>query len=304
VRAHHYRLLDYFACVVDHGSMAAAARALHVSTPVVSKAISDLEHAVGETLLLRSRGGQQLTDTGALVYQESAQMQQAAERALAMSTNFNDDLQGRVHVTAPTEIASVVLSPLLLQLRDTHPGITVEVSARDDLVRISDSQCDLAIRAIARGTESATTDSLSSSPLVFVAAPELLQGLAAQDRRSLTRSIKALPFIGFTRRSDNSRFIGRHGKTGKQVTLQATPVVFADNALACKAYALAGLGVAQLMEVSVHNEVRSGALVRLGAEVNFGSVDLDLVYRDRYPAAPARLLAAVLLEHLNTDRVA
>lgn len=286
--------------MVDHGSMAAAARALHVSTPVVSKAISDLEDTVGETLLLRSRSGQQLTDTGALVYQESAQMRQAAERALAMSTTFSDDLQGRVHVTAPTEIASVVLSPLLLQLRSTHPGITVEVSARDDLIRMSDSQCDLAIRAIARGSESPTTDSLSSSPLVFVATPELLQGLTTRDRRSLARSIKALPFIGFTRRSDNTRFIGRHDETGKKVAVQAAPVVFADNALACKAYALAGLGVAQLLEVSVRTEIRSGALVRLGADVNFGSVDLDLVYRDRYPAAPARLLASALLEHLNT----
>ena len=50
--------------VVQCGSMAKAARQLAVSNPVVSKAIADLEHALGVRLLVRSREGMETTVYG------------------------------------------------------------------------------------------------------------------------------------------------------------------------------------------------------------------------------------------------
>src|SRR6202521_2556274 len=50
--------------VVQSGSMAKAANRLAISTPVVSKAISDLEHTVGVRLLDRSVQGVEATMYG------------------------------------------------------------------------------------------------------------------------------------------------------------------------------------------------------------------------------------------------
>jgi DNA-binding transcriptional LysR family regulator len=50
--------------VVQSGSMAKAAKSLAVSTPVVSKTIADLEHAVGVRLLDRSARGIEATMYG------------------------------------------------------------------------------------------------------------------------------------------------------------------------------------------------------------------------------------------------
>src|SRR5262249_31015985 len=55
------RDLHVFSAVVQHGSMAKAARQLGVSHPAVSEVIADLEHALGVRLLDRSAQGVELT---------------------------------------------------------------------------------------------------------------------------------------------------------------------------------------------------------------------------------------------------
>ena len=58
------RDLHVLSAVVQWGSMAKAAQHLAVSQPVVSAAISDLEHAIGVRLLDRSRRGVEPTIYG------------------------------------------------------------------------------------------------------------------------------------------------------------------------------------------------------------------------------------------------
>src|SRR5260370_21052102 len=58
------RDLHILMVVVQRGSMAKAARDLAISQPVVSKAIADLEHTVGVSLLDRTRHGVEPTQYG------------------------------------------------------------------------------------------------------------------------------------------------------------------------------------------------------------------------------------------------
>jgi DNA-binding transcriptional LysR family regulator len=59
--------LQTLTTVVETGSFSAAARALHVSQPAVSRQIALLERQVGSSLLVRSRGGVQPTPAGQLL---------------------------------------------------------------------------------------------------------------------------------------------------------------------------------------------------------------------------------------------
>ncbi len=58
------RLLQVFLAVVDHGSMSAAAAALHRSTASVSEAVAKLEAKLGYPVLVRTAGGSQPTPAG------------------------------------------------------------------------------------------------------------------------------------------------------------------------------------------------------------------------------------------------
>jgi DNA-binding transcriptional LysR family regulator len=59
--------LQTLAMVVETGSFSAAARALHVSQPAVSRQIALLERQLDSSLLVRSRGGVQPTPAGQLL---------------------------------------------------------------------------------------------------------------------------------------------------------------------------------------------------------------------------------------------
>ena len=61
------RDLHILLAVVQSGSMGKAAGQLAMSQPVVSKAVSDMEHALGVRLLDRSRRGVELTTYGRAV---------------------------------------------------------------------------------------------------------------------------------------------------------------------------------------------------------------------------------------------
>ncbi len=60
-------LLEVFVAVVEGGSMSAAAKTKHMSTPTVSESIAKLENLVGESLLVRTSNGCHPTERGSQV---------------------------------------------------------------------------------------------------------------------------------------------------------------------------------------------------------------------------------------------
>jgi len=73
----NFKQLEYFAAVVEEGSISGASRALHVAQPPISRQLSLLEDELGVTLFLRTNKGVALTEAGRCLYQHSRQMFQS-----------------------------------------------------------------------------------------------------------------------------------------------------------------------------------------------------------------------------------
>ena len=56
--------IRYFAAVVEHGSLSAAAKGQYVTVQAVSKAIADLERELGQSLFVRESRGVHPTPFG------------------------------------------------------------------------------------------------------------------------------------------------------------------------------------------------------------------------------------------------
>ncbi|MBY4749693.1 LysR family transcriptional regulator, partial [Burkholderia cepacia] len=78
---HHQ--LRALAAIAEHGSLRAAARAIHLSQPALTKAIRELELDLGVPLVTRNARGAQLTRFGQAVYARArlilAEMQHARD---------------------------------------------------------------------------------------------------------------------------------------------------------------------------------------------------------------------------------
>lgn len=118
-----------FERVVDEGSFAAAARALDMSPPVVTRLIADLESHLGTRLLQRSTRRLALTDAGQAYLARVRRILQDIEEADAVTSAHTQELQGLLRLHAPPVLASYVIAPLLAPFRLMYPNITIDLEA-------------------------------------------------------------------------------------------------------------------------------------------------------------------------------
>ena len=116
-----------FARVVDEGGFAAAARALDLSAPVVTRLVADLEDHLGTRLLQRSTRRLSLTDAGQAYLGRVRNILQDIDEADAVAKSQTHELEGLLRVHSPPVLASYVLGPMLAEFRQRYPKIEIDI---------------------------------------------------------------------------------------------------------------------------------------------------------------------------------
>src|SRR5690606_29500343 len=116
-----------FERVVDEGGFAAAARALDMSPPVVTRLVADLEDHLGVRLLQRTTRRQALTEVGRAYLSRVRGILQEIDEAESIASAHTCELAGVLRVYAPPVLASHVVAPVLAGFRAEHPGIWIEL---------------------------------------------------------------------------------------------------------------------------------------------------------------------------------
>ncbi len=122
------RDLHIFLAVVQRGSMAKAATELAISQPAVSKAIADMEYALGLRLLERSRQGIEPTMYGrALIkrgYAVFDELQQGVEELAFLS----DPTVGKLRIGSSESIAAGLLPVVIDRFSRQYPRVQLNVA--------------------------------------------------------------------------------------------------------------------------------------------------------------------------------
>jgi LysR family nitrogen assimilation transcriptional regulator len=121
----HLRTLRYFVAVADAGSLTAAAAAIPIAQPALTRQMRDLEAELGVRLLQRLPRGVRLTQAGVTVYE-------AAQRMLGESDRMGQKLaRGQLREAATVVVgASPTLAGLLV------PGVFESCSSMLDRVTL------------------------------------------------------------------------------------------------------------------------------------------------------------------------
>ena len=142
------RRLRSLCAIADHGSLTGAAAALDFTQPAVSQHLAALEAEVGAPLVVRSRGGAELTAAGALLVEHA----RAALDRLALAELQVADLvergQRRVrlaaHSSALTRLVPLAVADLRRRLPDAEVTVT-ECGPRKALAKLRKGDIDLAV---------------------------------------------------------------------------------------------------------------------------------------------------------------
>jgi DNA-binding transcriptional LysR family regulator len=125
------RDLHVFSMVVQHGSMAKAARHLGVSHPAISEVIADLEHMLGVKLLDRSARGIEPTIYGAAVLKRSAAVFDELRQTIKDVEFLCDASKGEVRIGCMEAPWFTLLPDALRRFSKQYPGIEVHTDLID-----------------------------------------------------------------------------------------------------------------------------------------------------------------------------
>ena len=125
------RLMQYYLAVVREGNISAAAEALHVSQPALSRQMKDLEDELGVTLFQRGSRRITLTEEGMILRKRAEEMLRLMQLTEAELTQARDTVTGEIHIGAGESHAFHFLSRAAGQLMREHPGVRVHVVSGD-----------------------------------------------------------------------------------------------------------------------------------------------------------------------------
>lgn len=168
--------IPVFVAVAEAGSFANAAEKLHLTRSAISKIISRLEERLGVMLFLRTTRSQSLTDEGVLFYEHCRQALATIHSAEALLESGKVQASGRLRVSMPVLFGHLCIAPLLTELAQQHPQLTLELSFSDRRVDLIDEGFDLAIRiGTLPDSSSLVGRQLGQHGMTFCASPSYLQ---------------------------------------------------------------------------------------------------------------------------------
>lgn len=161
--------------VARTGTLAAAADTLGLNYTTVARRIQRAEAAAGEVLFHRQPDGYLATETGRLVAEKAAEMDQQAESLFRGLRGSDQSLRGKLVLTAPQLLIGPHVAPVLDQFSKRHPEIDIQLRATNDLLNLNTREADIAIRISRTPGDALTGLRLCEQQVASFAAPSVAQ---------------------------------------------------------------------------------------------------------------------------------
>lgn len=168
-------LARIFVKVIQLGGFTKAAEVLKIPKSTVSKAITRLEKETGTKLLLRTTRSQTLTAAGRAYYETCLEPIQILEDAQKSLYGHDSIIAGHVKLTAPEDLGSQVIAPIVGELCRHHPKLSFELHYTDKLVDLIKEGFDLAVRIGPLRESGLKIKPAGEVILILVAAPSYLE---------------------------------------------------------------------------------------------------------------------------------
>lgn len=251
--------LLYFAKVAEHGSFAAAGRALGLPKSKLSRRVAGLEDRLGVRLLHRSSRSLALTEVGRAYLHHCKAMLVEAEAAEEAAALVHAEPRGVVRVTCPVALLAVRMGDMFADFLVRHPRIELHLEETNRRVDVIGEGIDLAVRVRPPPLEDSglVMRVLSDRGQCLVAAPALLDRLGAPGEPADLARFPSLD-LGLPQSEHLWRLCGPDGAT---VEVRHQPRYVTRAMAALRSAAVAGVGVVQLPRMMMTEQLRSGELV-------------------------------------------
>jgi DNA-binding transcriptional LysR family regulator len=167
--------LAIYCKVVEEGSVTAAAEHFHVTQPVVSSHLRDLEVFFGAKLLYVDKRRMLATEVGRAVYDYALSIRHATATTRGFASALAAGDAGRVVIGASHGPGGYLLPLQLSRFRAAHPRVRIElavVGSSKVIEGLADGSFDFGVVTSGDVPSDFDSEQLSDEPLVLIAAPD------------------------------------------------------------------------------------------------------------------------------------
>ncbi|MGV3625986.1 MAG: LysR family transcriptional regulator [Archangium sp.] len=245
-----------FLAIAETGSLSAAARALKLGQPTVTRRLALLEYTVGAALFRRGVQGASLTAAGERLVLPAKKMAEWAGELHRAAEKQDGTPKGLVRITASPSLCFDFLAPFAGFLATKHPGLRLEVSSAVQYVDLVRGDAELALRPVApTNSDLVLVHSITTEAAVFVSR-------ALKERLPKKPDLKSIPWVAWSPAYDS---VPPNPQLHAAIP-DFVPAFTADHYLVQLAAAEAGVG-AILLARSFHRFKRETSLVPLDVDL-------------------------------------
>lgn len=279
--------------ICELGSLSAAARALGISRPMVSRYLEQMEKWSGTRLVNRSTRKLTLTAAGEKVLQKT--------RALALISQEIEDQSPRDLPTGTLRVACAhftamhMIAPVLPELLARYPQLRVELDVNNHPVSLVGERIDVAIRITDNPEPGMIARKLGTCRSVLCASPHYLATHGIPQHPDDLAQHNCLHYSFFAGQSWQFLTTG-----GESLSVAVEGNLSASISSLLMAAAVEHCGIAMLPEREAQAALAQGDLIPVLAGLTPKPLDIYGIYQSReYQPAALRVFLDALAQHMQ-----
>ncbi len=250
-----------FVAIVEGGSLAAAARRTGLTPSAVSKLVARLERDFGARLLRRTTRSMSLTDVGQTYFERARTILDDLHEVEREIASKSDEPRGVLRVSAPLLLGQTRVLPILSEFLKKAPQVTLDLELSDRVVDMVAERIDIAVRVTGAPPPLFVARRVGTVRRIFCASRDYLSGRRTPRTPGDLADHACLVLSGHGT-ADVWQF-GPGTPNGSVETVRVHPRLRANNTFALLDAVRSGLGIAELPEYLVEDDLRARRLVRL-----------------------------------------
>lgn len=272
-----FHLMSVFHEVAIQGSFTKAAEALDMTTSSVSKVVNQLEKSLNVKLLNRTTRNQSLTENGRLYLSYAKQLLSQFKEMEHRVQSQHIEPKGTLKVAMPSALGQFFLAPHLHEFIERYPQINIDLVLGEVVVDIAEQGFDLAIQSMALpSTSTLYSIAIGKHKQKLVVSPEYLARHASLLAPQQLSTMNLIAYKG-------PQISSTWSLTKSDEIVEITPnAVFTSNSyFAILQAAKNGLGIANLYQYMVDDEIKKGNLIELFPDWQQASRERFAVFQQR-----------------------
>ncbi|MFA7306049.1 MAG: LysR family transcriptional regulator [Hyphomicrobium sp.] len=287
--------MNAFAKVVASGSYAEAARRLNLTRSAVSKAVMELEQALGARLLDRTTRRVTPTEAGLAYYERCLAILAQVDETEAQISRLHDEPKGVLKINAPMSFGTLYLGGAVADFMIRYSDLKVELTLTDRFIDPLEEGVDVTVRIGAMVDSSLIARRISPARIVLVASPDYLKKHGTPQSPVDLANHRCLSYGHMT-----SMQRWHLAEKGKPISVAIGACLSSNNGEVLRDAALKGIGIALLPTFIAGKDIAEKRLQVVLPENQPDDLTIHALYApNRYLATKTRVFIDFLVDRFG-----